>query len=60
MVNGLPAFFGRKARTIVPPGLDITTITDVSGSMGDFAQFITSPLLYESLEAALFAEGIGT
>ena len=60
MTFGLPAFFGRKARTIVPPGLDVTSITDISGSMGPYADFITSPGLYEALEAALIAEGIGT
>lgn len=59
MVNGLPAFFGRKARSRVPLGIDITSITDISGSMGPYADFITSPLLYESLETALQAEGIG-
>ena len=60
MVNGLPAFFGRKTPTIVPPGLDVTTITDVSGSMEDYARFITSAGLYEELETALQAELIGT
>jgi hypothetical protein len=59
MVNGLPAFFGRKARSRVPVGIDITSITDISGSMGGYARFITSELLYEALETALQAEGIG-
>ena len=59
MVNGLPAFFGRKARSRVPVGIDITSITDISGSMTGYARFISSPLLYESLETALQAEGIG-
>ena len=59
MTFGLPAFFGVKARTILPPGLDVTAITDISGSMGPFANFITTPGLYESLEAELVAEGIG-
>ena len=39
MTFGLPAFFGVKARTIVPPGLDVTSITDISGSMGPYAEF---------------------
>jgi len=60
MTFGLPAFFGVKARTIVPPGLDVTSITDISGSMGPYAAFITSAALYEALELALDAEGIGT
>ena len=60
MTFGLPAFFGVKARTIVPPGLDVTSITDISGSMGPYASFITSAGLYEALEAALVAESIGT
>ena len=60
MTFGLPAFFGRKARTIIPPGVDVTSITDISGSMGDYAQFITSAGLYEALETALQAESIGT
>lgn len=60
MAFGLPAFFGRKTKSIVPPGVDVTTITDISGSMGQFAEFITSSLLYEALETALAAELIGT
>lgn len=60
MTFGLPAFFGVKARTIVPPGLDVTSITDISGSMGPYADFITSAGLYEALETALVAESIGT
>ena len=60
MTFGLPAFFGVKARTIVPPGLDVTSITDISGSMGPYAAFITSAALYEALELALDSEGIGT
>lgn len=60
MTFGLPAFFGVKARTIIPPGLDVTSITDISGSMGPFADFITGAEFYEALELALDAEGIGT
>lgn len=60
MAFGLPAFFGRKARTITPPGLDITSITDISGSMGPFAEFISSATTFEALETALAAEQIGT
>jgi hypothetical protein len=63
MAFGLPAFFGGKARIVaspIPPGLDVTSITDVSGSMGAFADFITSPQLYKALETALKAQGIGT
>ena len=60
MAFGLPAFFGGKARTVVPPGLDVTSITDISGSMGAYAEFVTSPLLYQALETALEAQGIGT
>lgn len=60
MAFGLPAFFGSKTRTIVPPGLDITSITDISGSMGEFARFISAPTTFEALETALAAEQIGT
>jgi hypothetical protein len=60
MTFGLPAFFGRKARSITPPGVDVTTITDISGSMANYAAFITSAGLYEALETALQAEAIGT
>ncbi len=60
MAFGLPAFFGSKARSRVPLGIDVTTITDISGSMGQYAEFITTPLLYEALETALTAENIGT
>ncbi len=60
MAFGLPAFFGSKARSRVPLGIDVTTITDISGSMGQYAEFITTPLLYQALETALTAENIGT
>lgn len=59
MAFGLPAFFGSKAATRVPLGVDVTSITDISGSMGGYVNFVTSPLLYEALEAALRAEGVG-
>jgi hypothetical protein len=57
--NSVPAFFGAKARTKRPPGLDVTSITDLSGSMQPFASFISSRGTIVALETALVAQGIG-
>lgn len=57
--NSVPVFFGAKARTKRPPGLDVTSITDTSGSMGPYINFITAQSTFAALENALVAEGIG-
>ena len=57
--NSVPVFFGAKARTKRPPGLDVTSITDLSGSMGPFAAFISSRATIVALENALIAQSIG-
>ena len=57
--NSVPVFFGAKARTKKPPGIDVTSITDLSGSMQPFASFIASVATITALENALIAEGIG-
>ena len=60
MVTSVPAWFAGKARSLKPPGIDVTNIVDGSGSMDSYINFITSSELYVSLENALLAEGIGT
>lgn len=57
--NSVPAFFGAKARTKRPPGLDVTSITDLSNSMQPFASFISSRGTLTALENALVAQGVG-
>ena len=57
--NSVPIFFGAKARTKKPPGLDVTSITDISGSMGTYANFITAQSTFVALENALLSEEIG-
>lgn len=57
--NSVPVFFGAKARTKKPPGIDVTSITDLSGSMGPFASFISSQSTIVALENELVAQGIG-
>lgn len=57
--NSVPVFFGAKARTKRPPGLDVTSITDLSGSMQEFASFIASRATIVALENALIAQGVG-
>jgi len=57
--NSVPVFFGAKARTKRPPGLDVTSITDISASMQPYANFITARSTFVSLEQALVAQGIG-
>lgn len=57
--NSVPAFFGSKGRTKRPPGLDVTLITDLSGSMQPFASFISSRGTIIALENALLSQGIG-
>lgn len=57
--NSVPVFFGAKARTRRPPGLDVTSITDISASMGPFARFITSRATIVALENELRNQGIG-
>jgi len=57
--NSVPVFFGAKARTKKPPGLDVTSITDLSGSMRSYAAFISSISTFQALETALVAQGVG-
>lgn len=57
--NSVPVFFGAKARTKKPPGIDVTSITDLSGSMGPYASFISARATFEALETALLAQDIG-
>jgi len=57
--NSVPVFFGAKARTKKPPGIDVTSITDLSGSMQPYASFISARATYVALENALIAQGIG-
>lgn len=57
--NSVPVFFGAKARTKKPPGIDVTSITDLSGSMGPYASFISDRSTFVALENALVAQGIG-
>jgi len=57
--NSVPVFFGAKARSKRPPGIDVTSITDLSGSMQPFASFIASLATIAALENALIAQGIG-
>lgn len=57
--NSVPVFFGAKARTKKPPGIDVTSITDLSGSMGPYAAFISAQATFEALENALLAQEIG-
>lgn len=57
--NSVPIFFGAKARTKKPPGLDVTSVTDLSGSMGSYASFISARSTFVALENALVAQGIG-
>lgn len=57
--NSVPVFFGAKARSKKPPGIDVTSITDLSGSMQPYASFISSRSTIVALENALVAQGIG-
>lgn len=57
--NSVPVFFGAKARTKKPPGIDVTSITDLSGSMQPYASFISSQATFVALENALLAQEIG-
>lgn len=57
--NSLPVFFGKKARSILPPGLDVTFMTDFSGSMQPYIDFITAETLVVSIENELRSQGIG-
>ncbi len=57
--NSVPVFFGAKARSRKPPGIDVTFITDESGSMAPYASSIISSTTIGALETALVAEGIG-
>lgn len=57
--NSVPVFFGAKARTKKPPGIDVTSITDLSGSMRQYASFISARATFVALENALIAQEIG-
>ena len=57
--NSVPVFFGAKARTKRPPGLDVTFTTDLSGSMGPYAAFVSAQPTIIALENELVAQGVG-
>lgn len=57
--NSVPVFFGAKARTKRPPGIDVTSLTDISASMGPYAAFITSSATIQALETELLNQGVG-
>jgi hypothetical protein len=57
--NSVPVFFGAKARTKKPPGIDVTSVTDISGSMGPYASFISARATFVALENALIDQEIG-
>ena len=60
MATGVPGFFTRKYRTPIPPGVDVTFVTDVRSTSVNYLDFIADPLLFQGLETALIAEGVGT
>lgn len=57
--NSVPVFFGGKARTKKPVALDVTFISDRSGSMRAFVAFVTSVSTVKSLEQALLDQSVG-
>jgi len=58
--NSVPAFFGAKARSKNPPGLDVTFIIDLSDSIyGNYGANIASEGAVRGLETALRSQVIG-
>lgn len=59
--NSVPAFFGAKARSKNPPGLDVTFIIDLSDSSDydDYGAEVASEASVIILEEALLSQGIG-
>ena len=57
--NSVPAFFGAKARSFKPPGVDVTFLSDISGSMGPYLSFFVSTSTVSALELALRDQGVG-
>ena len=58
--NSVPAFFGAKARSKNPPGLDVTFIIDLSDSRyGDYAPEVASERSVRGMEEELLSQGIG-
>lgn len=57
--NSVPIFFGAKAPSKRPPGVDVTSILDLSGSMGPYAAYVSARSTFIALESALVAEGVG-
>jgi hypothetical protein len=58
--NSVPVFFGAKARSKNPPGLDVTYIIDLSDSRyGDYAPEVASERSVRGMEEELLSQGIG-
>ena len=58
--NSVPVFFGAKARSKNPPGLDVTYIIDLSDSIfSDYVDGIATEQSVRTLEEALLLQGIG-
>ena len=58
--NSVPVFFGAKARSKNPPGLDVTYIIDLSDSIfSDYVDGIATEQSVRILEEALLLQGIG-
>ena len=58
--NSVPVFFGAKARSKNPPGLDVTFIIDLSDSRyGDYAPEVASEGSVRGMEEELLSQGIG-
>ena len=58
--NSVPVFFGAKARSKNPPGLDVTFIIDLSDSRyGDYAPEVASERSVRGMEEELLSQGIG-
>ena len=58
--NSVPVFFGAKARSKNPPGLDVTFIIDLSDSRyGDYAPEVASERSVRGMEEELLLQGIG-
>lgn len=57
--NSVPVFFGAKARSKNPPGLDVTFIIDLSDSTYSEITDVASETSVRTLETELLSQGIG-
>ena len=57
--NSVPVFFGAKARSKNPPGLDVTFIIDLSDSIYSEITDVASETSVRTLETELLSQGIG-